>query len=85
LLQALERQGWQAECWGDQALTARGCRGLFSGCGYEDPRHWADLGGTLQMGCIVVLSRGSNPVHGHVGLDEAQEEPHDARPCPALG
>jgi hypothetical protein len=49
LLQALERQGWQAECWGDQVLTARGCRGVFSGCGYEDPRHWADLGGTVHL------------------------------------
>ncbi len=53
LLAALERQGWPAECWGDEALSARGCRGVFHGCGYVDPRHWADLGGMVHLAGLL--------------------------------
>ncbi|PSB36508.1 hypothetical protein [Aphanothece minutissima] len=71
LLAALERQGWQAECWGDAAVEARGCRGVFSGCGYEDPRHWADLGGTVHLarrleGQLLAALEGQGPVGGWV-------------------
>jgi len=49
LLAALAQQGWSAECWADAAVAGEGCRGVFSGCGYVDPRHWADLGGTVHL------------------------------------
>lgn len=54
LLAALQRAGWQAELWADVALEAEATapqplRGVFSGCGYEDPRHWRDLGGMVQL------------------------------------
>mgnify|MGYP001810486415 CR=1 FL=1 len=49
LLKGLARQGWAAECWADGAVAAEGCLGVFSGCGYVDPRHWADLGGTVHL------------------------------------
>ena len=54
LLAALQKAGWQAELWADVALEAEASapqplRGVFSGCGYEDPRHWRDLGGMVQL------------------------------------
>ncbi|KAF0652975.1 hypothetical protein L107_12505 [Cyanobium sp. Copco_Reservoir_LC18] len=49
LLKGLAQQGWAAECWADGAVAAEGCRGVFNGCGYLDPRHWADLGGTVHL------------------------------------
>lgn len=54
LMEALAARGWPVECWCDGALanstdqTPR-VRFVFRGCGYEDPRHWADLGGTLHL------------------------------------
>ena len=54
LLQALAQGGWAAELWADVALEAEAdapqpLRGVFSGCGYEDPRHWRELGGMVQL------------------------------------
>jgi len=54
LLQELSEAGWQAELWADVALEAipsapQPLQGVFSGCGYEDPRHWRELGGMLQL------------------------------------
>ncbi len=49
LLAALAAQGWPGECWADAAISASGCRGVFRDCGYVDPRHWADLGGTVHL------------------------------------
>lgn len=40
LCQALEVAGWQVEVWDNSVLE---------GCGYLDPCHWADLGGTLHL------------------------------------
>ena len=50
LLRDLRGQGWQAELWADLALEAEAdapapLLGVFSGCGYEDPRLWRDLHG----------------------------------------
>jgi hypothetical protein len=54
LLAALTEGGWQAELWTDLALEAEPsrppqARGVFSGCGYGDPRQWRELGGALQL------------------------------------
>ena len=49
LLAAFAEQGWAAECWGDETVSGDGCRKVFCGCGYEDPRHWSDLGGTVHL------------------------------------
>lgn len=54
LLAALRQGGWQAELWADVALEAEATapqplRGVFSGCGYVDPRLWLELGGALQL------------------------------------
>jgi len=50
LLEALAAAGWQPEVWADAALQApAGVRGVFQECGYEDPRHWADVAGTLHL------------------------------------
>ncbi|KEF42671.1 MAG: hypothetical protein ER33_05250 [Cyanobium sp. CACIAM 14] len=49
LLEVLSQQGWAVQCWCDEAVTRGGCIGVFSGCGYVDPRHWADLGGTVHL------------------------------------
>ncbi|MEI8249953.1 MAG: hypothetical protein WCF98_02150 [Synechococcus sp. ELA057] len=48
LLDQLGARGWLAELWADVALEAEAdaphpLRGVFSGCGYEDPRLWRDL------------------------------------------
>ena len=55
LLAELNRGGWQAELWSDVALEAEAkapqpFQGMFSGCGYEDPRLWRELGGMVQLG-----------------------------------
>ena len=50
LLGALEASGWQPEVWADAHLPgAPGKRGVCHGSGYLDPRHWADLPGTLHL------------------------------------
>lgn len=60
----LGRADWAVELWADVALEGelagdlmgelagvepQGVRGVFSGCGYEDPRHWRELGGMVQL------------------------------------
>ncbi len=49
LLEACALRGWAAECWCDEAMSGAGCLGVFRGCGYVDPRHWADLGGMVHL------------------------------------
>jgi hypothetical protein len=54
LLAALTAAGWQAELWTDLALEGEprkplGMRGVFSGCGYGDPRLWREVGGALVL------------------------------------
>lgn len=58
LLAALQAAGWAVELWADvalegeqglPALVRQHLRGVFSGCGYTDPRSWNDLGGALQL------------------------------------
>jgi len=54
LLEALAEAGWDCELWADVTLegeaTAPGpLRGVFSGCGYGDPRQWRELGGALVL------------------------------------
>ncbi|MEA5443277.1 hypothetical protein [Cyanobium gracile] len=76
LLNALGKEGWQAECWADAAVKASECRGVFRGCGYVDPRHWADLGGMVHLArqleaqLLDLLARdsvaGAEPVGGWV-------------------
>ena len=71
LLTALAAHGWAAECWADATLAAAGCRGVFHDCGYVDPRHWADLGGTMHLarrleGQLRVALEGQEPVAGWV-------------------
>ena len=56
LLSTFRQAGWQAELWADVALEADPqapgpLRGVFTGCGYVDPRQWTDLGG------LVLLAR----------------------------
>jgi len=50
LLTALIEAGWRPEVWADAALAASpGVRPVLRDCGYEDPRHWADVAGTLHL------------------------------------
>ena len=50
LLGELAEAGWRPEVWADAALEASpGVRPVFRDCGYEDPRHWADVAGTLHL------------------------------------
>ena len=54
LLRELPARGWPAELWADVALEAEAgapqpLQGVFSGCGYEDPRLWRDLHGQQQL------------------------------------
>ncbi|MCP9839616.1 hypothetical protein KBY93_03075 [Synechococcus sp. J7-Johnson] len=50
LLGELAEAGWRPEVWADRALEERpGVRPMFRDCGYEDPRHWADVAGTLHL------------------------------------
>ena len=73
LLEALQAGGWRPELWADVALEAEPpvrvsagrVRGVFSGCGYEDPRQWSELGG------MVLLARRLQQQ-----LDLASSDPH---------
>lgn len=52
LMAALKPAGWMCELWVDLELEAQpdrpeAARGVFSGCGYGDPRLWRELGGAL--------------------------------------
>ena len=52
LLRALQAAGWRAQVWADAALPpppGLAVLGCFRGCGYEDPRYWADVAGTLEL------------------------------------
>jgi hypothetical protein len=51
LLAAGRAAGLAIECWVDQAFKAENpaFRPVFHGCGYEDPRHWIDLPGSLHL------------------------------------
>lgn len=50
LLGELAEAGWRPEVWADAALKDMpAVRGVFHACGYEDPRHWADVAGTLHL------------------------------------
>lgn len=50
LLGELAEDGWRPEVWADATLEASpGVRPVFRDCGYEDPRHWADVAGTLHL------------------------------------
>jgi hypothetical protein len=52
LQQVLDAAGWQVEAWADQAAAELGLpwiRPLLHGCGYQDPRHWSDTGGSLHL------------------------------------
>ena len=51
LLAAGRAAGLAIECWVDQAFKAEdpAYRPAFHGCGYEDPRHWLDLPGSLHL------------------------------------
>ena len=54
LLEGLSHRGIRAELWADVQLEAESeapqpLLGAFSGCGYEDPKLWQDLGGTLLL------------------------------------
>ncbi|MFM7548869.1 MAG: hypothetical protein ACKO8I_08330, partial [Cyanobacteriota bacterium] len=72
LLAGLTQAGWRAELWADVLLEAEGSapgplRGVFSGCGYGDPRHWRELGGMVQLGRMLeqqlsAASAGGEPV-----------------------
>ena len=59
---AMAADGWQVEV-GDGAM--------LEGCGYVDPRHWADLGGTLHLArrCALQLAK---------ALENARHNPADA-------
>ena len=50
LLAALTAAGHSVEIWADEALAeASGLRRVSCGSGYVDPRHWADLAGSLHL------------------------------------
>ena len=50
LVRRLSAAGHQVEVWADRAgPVLPGVRLVSSGCGYVDPRHWADLGGCLHL------------------------------------
>lgn len=77
LLAALGAAGWSCELWTDLALEGepgrpRAVRGVFSGCGYEDPRLWSELGGMVQLGRrmeqqLELASAGGEPVAAWLG------------------
>jgi len=78
LLRALAASGWAAELWDGERLE---------GCGYLDPRHWADLGGNLHLAklCEQQLQKAQG------GGSEGTPEPvgawilHTALPFQLLG
>jgi hypothetical protein len=52
LQQVLKGAGWQVEAWADRAtaeLALPWIRSLLQDCGYLDPRHWSDSGGSLHL------------------------------------
>lgn len=52
LQRVLNGAGWQVEAWADRATAELGLpwiRPLLHDCGYLDPRHWSDSGGTLHL------------------------------------
>jgi hypothetical protein len=77
LLAALTAGGWQAELWTDLALEGEPqhpaeTRGVFSGCGYGDPRQWRELGGALQLARrleqqLALAAAGGEPVAAWLG------------------
>jgi hypothetical protein len=74
LLAALGAAGWTGELWTDLALEGEpqrpeGVRGVFSGCGYGDPREWRELGGALVLARrleqqLALAASGGEPVAG---------------------
>ena len=52
LQRVLNGAGWQVEAWADRAtaeLALPWIRPLLHDCGYLDPRHWSDSGGSLHL------------------------------------
>ena len=52
LQRVLKGAGWQVEAWADRAtaeLALPWIRSLLQDCGYLDPRHWSDSGGSLHL------------------------------------
>ena len=52
LQRVLNGAGWQVEAWADRAtaeLALPWIRSLLQDCGYLDPRHWSDSGGSLHL------------------------------------
>lgn len=50
LIEELASAGHSVEVWADEAVPPAPClRRVSCGCGYIDPRHWADLGGSLHL------------------------------------
>ena len=50
LLTALHSAGHRVEVWADAAVPAApSLRAVSRDCGYLDPRHWADLAGSLHL------------------------------------
>lgn len=74
LLERFGLAGWQVALWADVALEAEPTAppelvGAFSGCGYEDPRLWCELGGMVllarrleQQLALVAGQDGTEPV-----------------------
>jgi hypothetical protein len=79
LLERLAQAGWLVALWADVALEAEPQAppelvGAFSGCGYEDPRLWCELGGMVllarrleQQLALVAAQDGEQPVKAWVG------------------
>jgi len=72
LLERFGRAGWRVSLWADVALEAEAdapqeLTGSFSGCGYEDPRRWCELGG------MVLLARKLEQQLALISASEAGE------------
>jgi hypothetical protein len=79
LLAQLGQAGWRVALWGDVALEGEPdgppeLVGAFSGCGYEDPRLWCELGGMVllarkleQQLALVEGQDGDQPVEAWLG------------------
>jgi hypothetical protein len=79
LLERLAQAGWEVALWADVALEAEPTAppelvGAFSGCGYEDPRLWCELGGMVllarkleQQLALVAAQDGGEPVEAWIG------------------
>ncbi len=92
LVGGLVERGWQPECWCDARLSAlennpAWLRGVFSQCGYEDPRHWSDPGGMVHLARRVE----EQLQKGFAGLCDPSDQPvtawvvHSALPFQLLG